>query len=190
MYNDTVLDHFNNPRNMGELENADAEGEVGNPVCGDKMKIWINIDDKGIITDAKFKTFGCASAVASSSMSTVMIIGKHIDQARAIKNSDIVDALGGLPEPKIHCSVLASQAIGRAIDKYLGVTPTGDNQMICECMNVTLHDIKEAIAAGADDLEMIAEVTGATLGDCDNHECKEKIEEILSGCSCESCSNK
>lgn len=114
MYNDKVMDHFMNPHNIGELENPDGIGTYGSPVCGDMMQISIRVQDD-IIKDAKFKTFGCGSAIASSSVATDMIIGKTIDQALAITNKQIVTELGGLPAIKIHCSVLADHAIKAAI---------------------------------------------------------------------------
>lgn len=117
LYNDKVMDHFMNPRNVGEIENADGSGTYGSPVCGDMMMITIKVDND-VITDAKFKTFGCGSAIASSSMATEMIIGKTIDEALAITNKDIVDELGGLPAIKLHCSVLADHAIKCAIYDY------------------------------------------------------------------------
>lgn len=114
MYNDKVMDHFMNPHNIGELENPDGIGTYGSPVCGDMMQISIRVQND-IITDAKFKTFGCGSAIASSSVATDMIIGKTINQALAITNKQIVTELGGLPAVKIHCSVLADHAIKAAI---------------------------------------------------------------------------
>ena len=117
MYNDKVMDHFMNPHNIGELENPDGIGTYGSPVCGDMMQISIRVQDD-IITDAKFKTFGCGSAIASSSVATDMIIGKTIDQALAITNKQIVTELGGLPAVKIHCSVLADHAIKAAIYNF------------------------------------------------------------------------
>ena len=118
MYNDKVMDYFMNPRNVGEIENADGTGTYGSPVCGDMMKIDILVDENDVITDAKFKTFGCGSAIASSSVATEMIIGKTIDEALAITNQQIIDELGGLPAVKIHCSVLADHAIKSAIYDY------------------------------------------------------------------------
>ena len=117
IYNEKVMDHFMNPRNVGEIENADGKGVYGSPVCGDMMQITIKVEND-IITDAKFKTFGCGSAIASSSMATEMIIGKSIDEALAMTNKQIVDELGGLPAVKIHCSVLADHAIKCAIYDY------------------------------------------------------------------------
>lgn len=118
MYNDKVMDHFMNPHNVGEIENADGEGIYGSPVCGDMMKMTINVDENDIITDCKFKTFGCGSAIASSSVATDMIIGMTVDEALALTNKQIIDELGGLPAVKVHCSVLADQAIKSAIYDY------------------------------------------------------------------------
>ena len=117
MYNDKVLEAFRNPQNAGSMENADAEGTVGNASCGDIMKIYLKIEDD-VIVDAKFETFGCAAAIASSSTATSMIIGKTLDEALAIKNSDVIERLEGLPPQKIHCSVLAEEAIKAAIEDY------------------------------------------------------------------------
>ena len=114
LYNDKVMDHFMNPHNVGEIENADGTGTYGSPVCGDMMQITLKIEDD-VIKDAKFKTFGCGSAIASSSVATDMIIGKTIDEALAITNKQIIDELGGLPAVKVHCSVLADHAIKSAI---------------------------------------------------------------------------
>ena len=118
LYNDKVMDHFLNPHNVGEIENADGIGTYGSPVCGDMMQMSINVDENDIITDAKFKTFGCGSAIASSSMATDMIIGKSVEEALELSNQKIVDELGGLPAVKLHCSVLAEHAIKAAIYDY------------------------------------------------------------------------
>ena len=117
LYSDKVMDHFRNPRNLGTLENADGIGEVGNAKCGDIMKIYLKIDD-GIISDVRFETFGCASAIASSSMATELIKGKSIDEALSLTNQAVTEALEGLPAQKIHCSVLAEQAIKKALEDY------------------------------------------------------------------------
>src|SRR5690554_3793790 len=111
------MEHFTNPRNVGEIEDADGIGEVGSPQCGDIMRIYLKIEDN-IIKDIKFKTFGCASAIASSSIMTEMVKGKTIEEALSLTNRDVVDALGGLPAPKVHCSVLAEEAIRAAIEDY------------------------------------------------------------------------
>mgnify|MGYP004495832197 FL=1 len=117
MYSEKVMDHFANPRNVGEIENANAVGEVGNAVCGDIMKIYMDIEDN-IIKDVKFKTFGCGAAIATSSMATEMVKGKTVDEALELTNKAVMDALDGLPPEKIHCSVLAEQAIQAALEDY------------------------------------------------------------------------
>ncbi|OPJ57291.1 Fe-S cluster assembly scaffold protein NifU [Alkalithermobacter paradoxus] len=117
MYTDKVMDHFMNPRNVGEIEDADGVGQVGNAKCGDIMKIYLKIEDE-IIKDAKFKTFGCGSAIATSSMATEMIIGKTIKEALDLTNKAVADALDGLPPAKMHCSVLAEQAVKSALIDY------------------------------------------------------------------------
>ena len=117
LYSEKVMDHFRNPRNVGTIENADGVGQVGNPKCGDIMKIYLKIDD-GIITDVKFETFGCGSAIASSSMATELIKGKPITEALELTNQAVAEALDGLPAYKMHCSVLAEEAIKAAIKDY------------------------------------------------------------------------
>ena len=117
LYTETVMDHFQHPRNVGSIENADGVGEVGNAKCGDIMKLYLKIED-GVIQDAKFETFGCGSAIASSSIATTMIIGKTIEDAMKLTNREVVDALGGLPAHKLHCSVLADESIKAAIKDY------------------------------------------------------------------------
>ncbi|WP_207650374.1 Fe-S cluster assembly scaffold protein NifU [Geosporobacter subterraneus] len=117
MYSDKVMDHFMNPRNVGEIENADGIGEVGNAKCGDIMKMYLKIDD-GVIVDVKFKTFGCGSAIATSSIATEMIKGKTVEEALQLTNRAVVEALDGLPAQKIHCSVLAEQAVKSALLDY------------------------------------------------------------------------
>ncbi|MFR5890558.1 MAG: Fe-S cluster assembly scaffold protein NifU [Lachnospiraceae bacterium] len=116
-YSEKVLDHFTHPRNVGKIDDADGVGEVGNAKCGDIMKMYIKVKD-GIITDVKFNTFGCASAIAASSLATELIKGKPLDYAMGVTNKQVVDELGGLPEHKIHCSVLAEEAIRAAIEDY------------------------------------------------------------------------
>lgn len=118
LYNNTVMEHLMNPHNVGEIENPDGLGTYGSPVCGDMMQITIKVDENEIIKDAKFKTYGCGSAIASSSMATDMIIGKSVEEALALSNQKIVDELGGLPAIKLHCSVLAEHAIKSAIYDY------------------------------------------------------------------------
>ena len=117
LYSEKVFDHFSNPRNVGEIEDANGVGEVGNARCGDIMKMYLKIED-GIIKDVKFKTFGCGAAIATSSMATEMIKGKPLDEALKLTNQAVVEALDGLPAVKIHCSVLAEQAVKAAISDY------------------------------------------------------------------------
>ncbi|HBC31797.1 MAG TPA: Fe-S cluster assembly scaffold protein NifU [Clostridiales bacterium] len=118
MYTEIVMDHFRNPRNVGNMENPDGVGQVGNPKCGDIMKIYLKINKDEIIEDVKFETFGCGSAIASSSIATEMIKGKSIHEAVELSNKAVVEALGGLPPVKIHCSVLAEQAVKSALYDY------------------------------------------------------------------------
>ena len=124
LYNETVMDHFLNPRNMGDVQEADGIGEVGAAACGDIMKISLKIRD-GKIEDARFKTFGCGSAIASSSMATELIKGRTLEEAKNFSNREVVDALGGLPPVKIHCSVLAEEALKAAIEDYEAKQKTG-----------------------------------------------------------------
>jgi nitrogen fixation NifU-like protein len=118
MYSEKVMDHFMNPRNMGEIENPDGVGMVGNPVCGDMMKIMMKID-KDVVTDVKFKTFGCGAAIATSSMATELVKGKTIEEALKVTNKAVAEALDGLPPVKTHCSVLAEDGIRAAVNDYL-----------------------------------------------------------------------
>jgi nitrogen fixation NifU-like protein len=118
LYSEKVMEHFKNPRNVGEMENPDGVGHVGNPVCGDIMELYIKVNN-GTIVDAKFKTFGCAAAIATSSMVTEMVKGKSVEEALKISNKAVVEALDGLPPAKVHCSVLAEEALKSAIEDYL-----------------------------------------------------------------------
>ena len=120
-YSTKVMEHFANPHNVGEIEDADGIGKVGNPVCGDIMNMYIKVED-GVITDVKFKTFGCGAAIATSSMATDLIKGKTIEEALKLTNEAVAEALGGLPRIKMHCSVLAEEAVRNAIDDYLKKT--------------------------------------------------------------------
>ncbi|MGN0666479.1 MAG: Fe-S cluster assembly scaffold protein NifU [Huintestinicola sp.] len=135
LYSEKVMDHFTNPRNVGEIPDADGIGEVGNAKCGDIMKMYIKVDNN-VITDVKFKTFGCGAAVATSSIATEMIKGKTIEDALKLTNKAVVEALEGLPPQKIHCSVLAEQAMKSAVSDYYrrqGVDPTPIVGVIPEC---------------------------------------------------------
>lgn len=117
LYTEKVIEHFQNPKNVGEIENPDGVGEVGSPACGDTMKIYINVEDEKI-TDIKFQTFGCAAAIATSSMMTELVLGKTLDEALSITNVDVANSLGGLPSHKMHCSNLAEDALRVAIEDY------------------------------------------------------------------------
>lgn len=135
MYSDKVWDHFTNPRNVGEIADADGIGEVGNATCGDIMKIYLKINGD-IITDVKFKTFGCGAAIATSSMATEMIKGKTIEEALNVTNKDVVEALGGLPAHKLHCSVLAEEAVKSAVKDYYDKNGIAyDKKKFPECEN-------------------------------------------------------
>jgi nitrogen fixation NifU-like protein len=117
-YSEKVMEHFRNPHNVGEIPDASGIGNVGNPVCGDIMRLYIKVDDKEVITDAKFKTFGCGAAIATSSMVTDLVRGKTVEEALKVSNSAVAEALGGLPKIKMHCSVLAEEALRSAISDY------------------------------------------------------------------------
>lgn len=123
MYSEKVMDHFMNPRNVGEIEDASGVGEVGNAKCGDIMKIYIKVEDNDVITDVKFKTFGCGAAIATSSRATEMVMGKTVDEALQITNEMVTESLGGLPPVKLHCSVLAEEALHAAIADYRAKHP-------------------------------------------------------------------
>ena len=145
-YSDKVKEHFRNPKNVGEIENADAIGEAGALSCGDKLKLYLKIENN-IIKDAKFQTFGCGSAVASSSILTEMIIGKTIEEASKITNKDIAEELDGLPQEKMHCSVMGHEALEDALQKYYGedivegIDTHAGEKIICTCFNVTENQI-------------------------------------------------
>ena len=142
LYSEKVLEHFANPRNVGEIEDADGIGEVGNAKCGDIMKMYIKVNN-GIITDVRFKTFGCGAAIATSSMATELIKGKSIDEALSLTNKAVVEALDGLPPVKLHCSVLAEQAIKAALSDYYrrrGIDPTALVGEIPECHDCCEHE--------------------------------------------------
>ncbi len=123
MYSEKVIDHFSNPRNVGEIENADGVGTVGNSKCGDIMRMYLKVDDSGVITDCKFKTFGCGAAIATSSMATEMIKGKTLKEALKLTNKAVAEALDGLPPVKMHCSLLAEEAVKAAVEDYMKKHP-------------------------------------------------------------------
>lgn len=138
MYSEKVMDHFSNPRNVGEIEDANAVGEVGNEKCGDIMKIFMKIEDD-VIKDIKFKTFGCGAAIATSSMATELVKGKTIEEALTLTNKAVAEALGGLPAVKMHCSILAEEAIREAICNYLK-SRGEDIELVNKCKNCCRGD--------------------------------------------------
>ncbi|MFW6253811.1 MAG: Fe-S cluster assembly protein NifU [Chitinivibrionales bacterium] len=181
-YTDKVREHYLHPKNVGEVENPDGVGEVGNIKCGDALRLTFKLDDNGRIKDIKFKTFGCGSAIASSSMLTELCKGKTIDEVSKITNKDIADALGGLPPAKMHCSVMGQEALEKAVKYYKSggkVTKEPDDHahVICTCFNVTDHDIEKAIKEN--NLTSVDEITNYTKagGGCGG--CIPQIEEIL-----------
>lgn len=140
MYSEKVMDHFNHPRNVGEIENPSGVGTVGNAKCGDIMRMYLDIDEGGVIQEAKFKTFGCGAAVATSSMATELVKGKTVQQALEVTNKAVCEALDGLPPVKIHCSLLAEEAIHAALWDY-----AEKNQIVIEGLEKPVADIEEKI---------------------------------------------
>jgi nitrogen fixation NifU-like protein len=144
MYSEKVMDHFTNPRNVGEIADADGVGQVGNPKCGDIMKMYLKIENN-VIVDAKFKTFGCGAAVATSSMATEMVKGKTVDEALKITNKAVAEALDGLPPVKMHCSNLAEEAIRAAIEDYQKKNGLIDETSACDACSKRCEDIHHII---------------------------------------------
>jgi len=177
-YTDKVRDHFMNPRNVGEIENADGVGEVGSLACGDALKLFIKLDDNDRIGEAKFQTFGCASAIASSSALTEIIKGMTLDEAAKVTNQDIADYLGGLPKEKMHCSVMGREALEAAIANYRGLPlPMAEGEVVCECFGVTDLEIKRAIEENK--LQTVEEITNFTKAGGGCGKCLDRLEEIL-----------
>ncbi len=181
-YTDKVMDHFLNPRNVGEVQNPDAVGEVGNISCGDALKLSLKLDENGRIADAKFKTFGCASAIASSSVLTEIIKGMTLEEAAKVTNKDIVEKLGQLPEEKVHCSVMGMEALQAAIANYKGEALEDDaddheGRIVCKCFGITDHKIRKV--AKANDLHTAEEITNYTKAGGACGMCLEDIQEIL-----------
>ena len=179
-YTDELKDHFFNPRNVGEIENADGVGEVGSLACGDALKLTFKLDKNGKIKDAKFKTFGCASAIATSSVLTEMIKGLTIDEAAKVTNKDIADYLGGLPEQKMHCSVMGREALEAAIEDYRGGGKEKhelEGNIVCTCFGVTEKEIERVIIEN--NLRTVEEVTNYCKagGGCGG--CKGEIEKMI-----------
>jgi NifU-like protein len=177
-YTKEVMEHYRNPKNVGKIDDADAIGEAGSLVCGDALKIYLKINNN-IVTDAKFQTFGCGSAVASSSILTEIIIGKSVDEVKKITNKDIADKLGGLPPEKMHCSVMGHEALEDALSKYLkeDITTKNQDKLICTCFSVTEKQIINAIKDNS--LKTVEEITNYTKagGACGN--CKSAIQAVL-----------
>ncbi|MDD3275517.1 MAG: Fe-S cluster assembly protein NifU [Kiritimatiellales bacterium] len=179
-YTDKVNDHFKNPRNVGKIENPDGTGEVGSLACGDALKLMFKLDDEGRIKEAKFQTFGCASAIASSSALTEMILGKTLEEAEKITNKDIAEYLGGLPKQKVHCSVMGREALEAAIYNYR----TGkrwdkelEGDVVCHCFGVTDKEIEKAVREN--NIQTLEELTNTCKagGGCGN--CLPDIEKIM-----------
>ena len=176
-YTDTVTEHFQNPRNVGEIAGAQGTGDVGSLACGDALKLTLKIEND-IIVDAKFKTFGCASAIASSSALTEMIKGMKVADAEKITNEDIADYLGGLPKEKMHCSVMGREALEAAIADYRGLAlPSAEGEIVCECFGVTDIEIKRAVKES--NLRSVEEITNFTKAGGGCGKCEDKLRAIL-----------
>jgi NifU-like protein len=185
-YTDELKDHFFNPRNVGEVENPDGVGEVGSLACGDALKLTFKLDESGKIKDAKFKTFGCASAIATSSVLTEMIKGKTLDEAAKVTNKDIADYLGGLPVQKMHCSVMGREALEAAIENYKSGGKKKhelQGRVVCNCFGVTENEIERVIREN--NLTTVEEVTNYCKagGGCGG--CRGEIEKIIEKIQCE-----
>ena len=177
-YTNKVQQHFLHPKNVGEIENADGTGEVGSLACGDALKLTFKLDDQGKIADAKFKTFGCASAIASSSVLTEMMIGMTLDEAARVTNEDIADRLGGLPKEKMHCSVMGREALEAAIANYRGLKiPMAEGEIVCECFGVTDLEVIRAIKESS--LRSVEEITNFTKAGGGCGKCIDRLREIL-----------
>jgi NifU-like protein len=177
-YTDKVKDHFLNPRNVGEIENPDGVGEIGSLACGDALKLYFKLDENKRISEVKFQTFGCASAIASSSALTEMVKGLTLEEAAKITNDDIATYLGGLPKEKMHCSVMGRDALEHAIADYRGQKiQKSEGRIVCECFGVTDLEIERAVREN--NLKTIEDVTAYVKagGGCGN--CHENIQEII-----------
>ncbi|MFH0784763.1 MAG: Fe-S cluster assembly protein NifU [Pseudomonadota bacterium] len=177
-YTDKVQQHFLTPQNVGEIDKPSGTGDVGSLACGDALKLTLKIDENDIITDAKFKTFGCASAIASSSVLTEMIKGMPVAEAAKITNEDIAQALGGLPKEKMHCSVMGREALEAAIADYRGLKlPMAEGEVICECFGVTDLEIIRAIKESS--LRSVEEITNFTKAGGGCGKCEDKLRKLL-----------
>ena len=177
-YTDKVKDHFLNPRNVGIIEDADGVGEVGSIACGDALTFYFKLDENGKIKDATFQTFGCASAIASSSALTEMVKGKTLEEAKSITNEDIAEYLGGLPKEKMHCSVMGRDALEKAISCYLDEPEKEiEGEIVCECFGVTDREIERVVRENhVSTIEGVTDYIKAG-GGCGN--CHDRIQEII-----------
>ncbi len=177
-YTDQVKDHFLNPRNVGVIEDADGVGEVGSIACGDALTFYFKLDESGKVKDAKFQTFGCASAIASSSALTEMVIGKTLDEAARITNDDIARYLGGLPKEKMHCSVMGREALEKAIACHRGqAAKIVEGEIVCECFGVTDREIERVVRENQ--LKTIEDVTDYIKAGGGCGKCHDRIQEII-----------
>lgn len=177
-YTDVVQEHFLHPRNVGEVENPSGIGDVGSLACGDALKLTIKVDENDTIVEARFKTFGCASAIASSSALTEMIKGMKVSEAEKITNQQIADFLGGLPKEKMHCSVMGREALEAAIADYKGVIlPMAEGEVVCECFGVTDLEIIRTIKDS--DLRSVEEITNFTKAGGGCGKCEDKLQALL-----------
>ncbi len=177
-YTDKVQEHFLKPQNVGEIDNPSGTGDVGSLACGDALKLTLKIDDDERIIDAKFKTFGCASAIASSSALTIMVTGMTVSEAERVTNDDIADFLGGLPKEKMHCSVMGREALEAAIADYRGVIlPMAEGEVVCDCFGVTDLDVIRAIKES--DLRSVEEITNFTKAGGGCGKCEDTLRDIL-----------
>jgi NifU-like protein len=177
-YTEKVKDHFLNPRNVGVIEDADGVGEVGSIACGDALTFYFKLDDSGKIREAKFQTFGCASAIASSSALTEMVIGKTLDEAARITNDDIARYLGGLPKEKMHCSVMGREALEKAIACHRGeAAKIVEGEIVCECFGVADREIERVVRENQ--LKSIEDVTDYIKAGGGCGKCHDRIQEII-----------
>ncbi len=180
-YTEKVLDHFRNPRNVGKVENPDGTGTVGSLACGDSLTLTFKLDDQGRIADVRFQTFGCASAIASSSALTELVKGKTLEEAEKITNKEIAEYLGGLPEQKMHCSVMGREALEAAIHNYRTgetvVRDLKDEKIVCKCFGVSEEEIIRV--ATENDLTTVEQVTHYCKAGGACGQCKEEIQAIL-----------
>ncbi len=179
-YSDKVMDHFRNPRNVGVIEDASGVGEVGSLACGDALKLTFKLGADGRITDARFQTFGCASAIASSSALTELIKGMTVEEAEKVTNQHIADFLGGLPEQKMHCSVMGREALEQAIANYRGESPHKkilDGEVVCNCFGITEDEVRRAVREN--NLTTIEQITHYTKAGGGCRQCHPRLEQIL-----------